>query len=58
MFNVRKNGITQKMKIYPEKNVAKQNEIKKILQKNQCIDLFKDLMVDDQQMPVGEKGYQ
>ena len=34
VFNVRKNGITQKVKIYPEKNNAKQNEIKKILQKN------------------------
>ena len=58
VFNVRKNGTTQRVKIYPEKNMNKQNEIKKILQKNQCIDLFKDLMVEDQHMPAGEKGYQ
>lgn len=34
VINVRKDGVVHKVKIYPDKNVAKANEIEKILKKN------------------------
>ena len=46
VINVTKNGITQKVKISVDQNEAKSNELKKILGKNKCMDIFKDIMVD------------
>ena len=43
---VYKFGVKKRIKVDLNKNEAKEDEIKKILKKDQCIDIFKDAKID------------
>lgn len=55
---VRKNGVMKSMKIDPDKNKAKEDEIQQILKKNECCDIFRDLLFDKEHQIYDQKNYQ
>jgi len=54
---VKKNGITKQMKICNDRNKAKEFEIKQVLKKDNCLDLFKDIVIDGEPMAFKDKDH-
>jgi len=52
VIEVKKNGISKMIKIDPTKNLAKESEIQQILQKNECMDIFKDIVLEKTNIAV------
>lgn len=58
VIEVRKNGVMMSMKIDPNKNKAKEDEVQQILKKNECCDIFRDLVFDKEHQIYDQKNYQ
>lgn len=57
VIEVKKNGISKMIKIDPTKNLAKESEIQQILQKNECMDIFKDIVLDKKMQIFDQQNY-
>jgi hypothetical protein len=56
-IEVKKNGVQKSVRINNSKNLAKENEIQQILKKNECIDIFRDLVYDKEQQVYDQNSY-